>query len=186
MRVKLLFIVGLGVGYILGARAGRPRYEQLKAKATEAWGDPRVQKVVTETQDFVKENAPIIQDKVVAGSRAAVTGVQDVAVRASEIAKDVSGKVADTTKDVSAKVADTTKDLSELVAKSSRDASRRAKAASKKIAKAAKEASATVTKKAKVVRDTIVDRGEEVVDGVIIAAGQARDEALDLDTGDEK
>ncbi|MEO6941793.1 MAG: hypothetical protein ABI238_08220 [Terrimesophilobacter sp.] len=186
MRVKLLFIVGLGVGYVLGARAGRARYEQIKARATEVWENPRVQKVVTETQEFVKENAPIVQEKVVAGTRAAAAGAQDVAVRASEIAKDVTSKVADTTKDVTSKAADTTKEMSDRVVQSSREASRRARSASKKVAKAAKDASATVTKKAKVVRDKIVDRGEEVVDGVLIAAGTARDEALDLDTDDEK
>lgn len=174
MRVKLLFIVGLGVGYVLGARAGRPRFEQIKARATEAWEDRRVQKVVSETQSFVKENAPIAQEKVVAGSKAAFAGAQQSALRASEIAKDVSGKVAETTHVVS-----------DRVAQSSKNATKKAKIASRKVTKAAQDASATVTKKAKVVRDRIVDRGEGVVDGVIISAGQARDEALDLERDDE-
>ena len=204
MRLKLLFIVGLGAGYILGARAGRPRYEQIRAKAAEAWEDPRVQKAVTETQDFVKENAPIIQEKVIAGTKAAVAGVQDAAVHATDIVKDVSGKVAEVTKDVSERVVETTKDVSgkvaetakdvsgkvaetsktvsESVVKSTKDASKRAKKASRKVAKTAKEASSTVSKTAKEVRDRIIDRGDEVVEGVIIAAGTARDDALDIDT----
>lgn len=76
MRLRILFIVGLGIGYVLGARAGRSRYDQLKAKATEAWEDPRVQKAVADTQEFVKENAPIVQEKIVAGTKAAVTGAR--------------------------------------------------------------------------------------------------------------
>ena len=31
MKKKLYFLVGVGVGYVLGSRAGRERYEQLKA-----------------------------------------------------------------------------------------------------------------------------------------------------------
>ena len=175
MRFKILFIVGLGVGYVLGARAGRPSYERLKARATDAWEDPRVQKVVAETQEFVKENAPIVQDKVVAGTKAAVASAQDAAARASVVARDVSDKVTETTKDVSKKVA-----------KSSRQATKRAKEASKKVAKAAQNASDNVTRTAKVVRDRIADRSEDVVDGVIIAAGKARDEALDIETDDDE
>lgn len=164
MRWKFLFIVGLGVGYILGARAGRPRYEQIKAKATEAWEDPRVQKVVTDTQDFVKETAPIVQDKVVAGTKAAVAGAQDAAQKASVVAKDVSGKIAKTTK----------------------EASKSAKKVSRKVAKTAQKASSTVAQTAKDVRDRIIDRGEDVVENVIVAAGTARDKALDVESDDDK
>ena len=134
MRLKLLFIVGLGVGYVLGARAGRPRYEQIRAKATDAWEDPRVQKVVTEAQDFVKENAPIVQEKVVAGTKAAVSGAQDAAVHVAEFAKEVSEKVAETTKDVSEKIAETTKEVSDRVVETS-------KSISETVTKSAKDAS---------------------------------------------
>ncbi len=168
MRLRILFIVGLGVGYVLGARAGRPQYDRLKARAIEAWEDPRVQKVVADTEEFVKENAPIVQEKVVAGTRAAVAGAQETYAKAAETARDVSGRVAETVQDVSGKVADTAKDVSE------------------KVARAAKDASASVSKTAKDVRSRIVDRGEEVVDGVIIAAGSARDRALEADPDEEK
>lgn len=186
MRLKLLFIVGLGVGYVLGARAGRPRYEQIRAKASDAWEDPRVQKVVTDTHDFVKENAPIVQEKVVAGTKAAVAGAQDAAAHVSDFAKDLSGKVAETTKDVSERVAETSKSVSESVVKSTKDASKKTKDASKKVAKTAKKASKNVAQTAKEVRDRIVDRSEEVVSGVIVAAGTARDEALDAGSDDDE
>jgi hypothetical protein len=186
MRLKILFIVGLGLGYVLGARAGRPRYEQIKSKATEAWEDPRVQKVVTDTQEFVKENAPRVQEKVVTGTKAAVASAQDTAARASAVAKDVSGKLVETTKDVSDKIVDTTKDVSATVAKSSKRASKKARETSKKVSQAAHEASDTVSKTVKTVRDRIIDRGEDVVDGAIIAVGRARGEALAVDADDEE
>ncbi len=43
---KGTFIVGLGVGYVLGTRAGRERYEQIKERATGVWNNPRVRRQV--------------------------------------------------------------------------------------------------------------------------------------------
>lgn len=115
MRLKFLFVVGIGIGYVLGARAGRPRYDKLKAKATEAWEDPRVQKVVADTQEFVKENTPVVQEKVVAGTKAAVAGAQDAAARAAETAKDVSEKVAKVARHASENVAKTAKEVRDRI-----------------------------------------------------------------------
>jgi len=53
MRGKLLFVAGAAVGYVLGARAGRERYDQIKAAATQAWQSPGVQKQVHAVEDFV-------------------------------------------------------------------------------------------------------------------------------------
>src|ERR1700709_412946 len=44
MRGKILLVVGLGVGYVLGARAGRGRYDEIKRTAQKFWNDPRGQK----------------------------------------------------------------------------------------------------------------------------------------------
>jgi oxygen-dependent protoporphyrinogen oxidase len=41
MKKKLYFVTGVAVGYVLGSRAGRERYEQLKATATRAVGSSR-------------------------------------------------------------------------------------------------------------------------------------------------
>jgi hypothetical protein len=58
MRGKILLVVGLGVGYVLGTRAGRERYDEIVAKAQGFWSDPRVQKPVKQAQEFVKDKAP--------------------------------------------------------------------------------------------------------------------------------
>ena len=63
MKGKILFIVGLGLGYVLGTRAGRERYEQIKAGAEKIWHDPRVQQQVTQVEQFVKDKAPDLADK---------------------------------------------------------------------------------------------------------------------------
>ncbi|KUL68708.1 MULTISPECIES: hypothetical protein [unclassified Streptomyces] len=46
MRYRLTFVVGLAVGYVLGTRAGRERYEQLKKTAREISHNPAVRNTV--------------------------------------------------------------------------------------------------------------------------------------------
>jgi hypothetical protein len=42
MRYKLTFVIGLALGYVIGTRAGRERYEQLKKSAREISQNPAV------------------------------------------------------------------------------------------------------------------------------------------------
>jgi hypothetical protein len=57
MAGKLSFIVGLGAGYVVGARSGRERYDQIAAKAQELWRNPRVQEKAGQAQQVVQEKA---------------------------------------------------------------------------------------------------------------------------------
>jgi len=43
MRGKLWFLGGVAVGFVVGARAGREKYEQLVASARKVWDHPTVQ-----------------------------------------------------------------------------------------------------------------------------------------------
>lgn len=43
MRGKLLFIGGLAAGFVLGARAGREKYEEIVVNAKKVWDHPTVQ-----------------------------------------------------------------------------------------------------------------------------------------------
>jgi hypothetical protein len=43
MRGRLWFIGGLGVGYLLGTRAGRERFDQIVSAARRTWESPTVQ-----------------------------------------------------------------------------------------------------------------------------------------------
>ncbi|MEV4177886.1 MULTISPECIES: YtxH domain-containing protein [unclassified Nonomuraea] len=45
MRYRMTFAVGLAIGYVLGSRAGRERYEQIKRTAQRVADNPRVQEV---------------------------------------------------------------------------------------------------------------------------------------------
>ncbi|MEU2223144.1 YtxH domain-containing protein [Streptomyces sp. NPDC018347] len=42
MRYRLTFLAGLALGYVLGTRAGRERYEQLKKSARQIAQNPAV------------------------------------------------------------------------------------------------------------------------------------------------
>ncbi|HLS93317.1 MAG TPA: hypothetical protein VK015_07360 [Microbacterium sp.] len=57
MRGKIGLVVGLGVGYVLGTRAGRARYEQIKAQAEKVWELEPVQKQVGRAKEFAQTSA---------------------------------------------------------------------------------------------------------------------------------
>ena len=57
MKGKILFVVGLGVGYVLGTRAGRERYEQISRAAEGVWNTPAVQQGVDTVKDFAADRS---------------------------------------------------------------------------------------------------------------------------------
>ncbi len=75
MKGKILFVAGLGLGYVLGTRAGREKYEQLKAQVAKLWNDPRVQKQVDAVEDFVKDKAPDVAEFVSDNAKKVVSQV---------------------------------------------------------------------------------------------------------------
>ncbi|WP_066522836.1 hypothetical protein [Curtobacterium ammoniigenes] len=77
MKTRLVFIAGIGVGYLLGARAGRASYERIVSRARTTWSDPRVQERVHQAEEFIKENAPIAAEKAKDAAASAATAVKD-------------------------------------------------------------------------------------------------------------
>jgi hypothetical protein len=72
---KLTLLVAGGVGYVLGARAGRERYDQIKKMATRVKEDPRVQEKAQQAADLAKEKAPVVKDKVSSAASSAADKV---------------------------------------------------------------------------------------------------------------
>ncbi|WP_306231648.1 hypothetical protein [Agrococcus beijingensis] len=58
MRGRILLVIGFGAGYVLGAKAGRLRYEQIAGAADKVWNSPSVAKQRHEVQHFVETKAP--------------------------------------------------------------------------------------------------------------------------------
>ncbi len=48
---KMSLLIGAGVGYVLGTRAGRGQYDRMVAEARKLWRDPRVQRTAQQAQD---------------------------------------------------------------------------------------------------------------------------------------
>lgn len=64
MTRKLTLLLAVGIGYVLGARAGRQRYEQIKSAAARVKDDPRVQSAASTVAETAREQAPVVAEKV--------------------------------------------------------------------------------------------------------------------------
>jgi len=57
MFKKTTLLAAVGIGYVLGARAGRERYDAIAGKAQQLWRDPRVQEKAELAREAAKEKA---------------------------------------------------------------------------------------------------------------------------------
>ena len=169
MKPRILILaVGVAIGYVLGTRDGRARYDQMKAKVTELWEDPRVVRARKDVEAYARQQAPIIRERAEAAAKAAPGVAKDVAGKVAETAKDVAGQVTETAKDVSAKATTAAKDVSAKAAATAKDVSAKATATAKDVRTRAGE-----------VASDLRERGEDLVDSAVETAGRARDAALD-------
>lgn len=69
---KMMFLAGMGAGYVLGAKAGRERYDMIRAKWDQMWENPTVQEtagVVQSKATEVYESAKnVVNEKMHRGS----------------------------------------------------------------------------------------------------------------------
>lgn len=68
---KLTMLAGLAAGaagYVLGTKAGRQRYEQIKHGAEQFSQNPKVRDVAHKAQEQVKHQAPVVKEKVAAAA----------------------------------------------------------------------------------------------------------------------
>ncbi len=66
MKVKTFLVAAVagGVGYVLGTRAGRGKFEQIKAKADDLIHSPQAKEAVAKVADLAKEKADKLPDPV--------------------------------------------------------------------------------------------------------------------------
>lgn len=92
MRYKVTFVVGLALGYVLGTRAGRERYEQLKKSTRQFVQNPAVRNAAETAgqtgRQFAGKTFAAVGDKVgdvmPASLAARVRGLRDRAGGGSE------------------------------------------------------------------------------------------------------
>ena len=105
MRGKAGLVVGLAVGYVLGTRAGRERYEQIKTQWLKLWNADPVQKQVGKVADFAKSTAMALPSqlwdagvkvtKAATSSKGTPGQKLDAAIKAGQDSADDVEKAAD-------------------------------------------------------------------------------------------
>ena len=123
MKGKAGLVVGIAIGYVIGSRAGRERYEQIKTQWLKVWNAEAVQTQVDKVKDFTKSQAMALPStlwdsavKVVqaAGSKGSAGQKLDAALKVSKDSADDVGRAAQTsTQAVKDAVDDATDDLPE-------------------------------------------------------------------------
>jgi hypothetical protein len=63
MRTKATFLAGFATGYVLGARAGRQRYEQIRQAARTLASNPAVQSTAQQLQHQAGDVLSTAKDK---------------------------------------------------------------------------------------------------------------------------
>jgi len=61
---KILLVAAGAAGYVLGARAGRERYEQIAQQAQKIWTNPTVAQKRQEAKDAAMAQAPVVKEKL--------------------------------------------------------------------------------------------------------------------------
>ena len=186
MNPRILILgIGVAIGYVLGTRDGRERYDAIKAKVTELWEDPRVAKARKDVEAYARQQAPIIRERAEAAAKAAPGVAKDVAEQVSATAKDVAAKTTATAKDVAAKTSATAKDVAAKTTATAKDVSAKATATAKDVAGRVTEAASDVRDQAGKVAADLRERGEAAVESVVSTAGEARDNVIDVIDDDD-
>ncbi|MDN5879514.1 MAG: YtxH domain-containing protein [Micrococcaceae bacterium] len=82
MRI-FTFLAGAAVGYLVGARAGRERYDQIRDKAQDLWNDPRTQETLNDVGSTIKEKAPEVGSAAASAAGTVAGKVKETAANAS-------------------------------------------------------------------------------------------------------
>jgi hypothetical protein len=90
MRFKSGFLVGLGAGYVLGAKAGEERYQQIMDAAGKLRENPGVQRLTGE----VNKTVSVGRDRVAETAAAKADQAREaVATKADQARETVSSRV---------------------------------------------------------------------------------------------
>lgn len=73
MKGKITFVVGAAVGYVLGTRAGRERYAQIKRGAQSVWESTPVQRGVGYVREATQYRVDTVKAAAVRAGKSAFT-----------------------------------------------------------------------------------------------------------------
>lgn len=85
---KLTLLAAFGGGYVLGAKAGRERYDQILVTANQVKEDPRVKQATARAEDIVRDTATKVTEDPRVKKVTEDPRVKDVVSRAEDILRD--------------------------------------------------------------------------------------------------
>ena len=88
---KLMLLAAVAVGYVLGARAGRGRYEQIRQTAQRVRDDPRVQEKSQQAADLAKEKAQVATAAAVDKAQTVAAAAVDKVKGADDVETEATG-----------------------------------------------------------------------------------------------
>lgn len=97
---KLIFLAGLGIGFVVGARSGRETYDKLEAQARQFAQDPRVQEQADKARAAAQDAAATVKERAPEVAAAAKEKASSAAATAKEKASSATHRAhADTAPD---------------------------------------------------------------------------------------
>ena len=197
MRSKFLLFVGLAVGYLLGARAGRERFEQIARATRRLWESPGVRKTRNEVEGYARQQVPVVRAKaesiakatpaaIVGSVRATADAGRTVADRTVTVATDIAERVTSAAKDVAGMTSTTARDVADRTTGLAKDVADRTTGLAKDVADRTTETAEEFRERVSITATELRERGEEARDRVVVKASESRDDALaELDDDDE-
>ncbi len=92
---KFWFVSGLAVGYVVGTRAGRRRYLQIKSAAQSVWNMTPVQNTVGAAKDFALDHAGDLGESALGLAKKLVRVATQGAERTADVAEEALGDASD-------------------------------------------------------------------------------------------
>jgi hypothetical protein len=84
VKFKSALLIGLGAGYVLGTKAGKERYEQIRAATRQFMDNPGVQRLNKEVNKTVAIGKERVTDAASRTAEQATTGLADRVGKARE------------------------------------------------------------------------------------------------------
>jgi hypothetical protein len=104
MKLKSALLAGLAAGYVLGAKAGRERYEQIRAAARQVRDNPGVQRLTQEVNKTVAVGKDRVTQVASRGAEQASNNLAGQVGKAREFVTKAGGKAEESTANESGKV----------------------------------------------------------------------------------
>ncbi|MCD9198299.1 hypothetical protein [Aeromicrobium wangtongii] len=173
---KLTLLAAFGGGYVLGAKAGRERYEKIRETAQQVAEDPRVQQATAQAQEFVRETAEKVKDD---------PRIKDVAEKVGSVAHQNADKVEEAVDSAKEKVDTAKHAATDSDSGSDSTADSGSSFGAQSSAPVPTPPSPTATTDSSDVNPLLADEHIDLEETVVYSTGPDIDESVEELTGDE-